>query len=52
MLVLSKFPDNDLFVVVNFVLSDAARSTTFFNSELPRSQNSYHDMRIVDFDAS
>ena len=45
MLVLSKFSDNDLLVVVDSVLTRVVGSTLYLNSEVLRSQNSHHYIR-------
>ena len=42
-LVLSKFQDNDLLVVVDSVLAGASGSTTYLYNEVPRFQHSHHE---------
>ena len=50
-LVLSKFPNNDLLVVVGSILVGVVGNTSYLNSKVPKSQNSHHDTEIIDVDA-
>lgn len=51
MLVLLKFFDNDLFVVVDSILAGDVGSIMYLNSEVSRSQHSHQDTKTIDFDA-
>ncbi|TYJ95782.1 Mutator-like transposase [Cucumis melo var. makuwa] len=51
MLVMSKFSDNDLLVVVDSVFVGDVENTPYLSSELPRAQDSRNETGIIDLDA-
>ena len=51
MLVMSKFPDNDLLVVLDFVSAGDVGNTPYLSSKLPRAQDSRNETEIIDLDA-
>ena len=50
-LVMSKFIDNDLLVVVDTVSATNIRNTSYLSSELPRIEDSRNENGIIDLDA-
>ena len=51
MLVMSKFPDNDLLVAVDTVSASDVGNTPYLSSELPTTQDSLNETGIIDLDA-
>ena len=51
MLVMSKFTDNDLLVVVDTVSATDIGNTLYLSSELPRTEDSHNENEIIDLDA-
>lgn len=49
-LVLMNFLDNNLLMVVYSISTGAVESTVYLNSEVPRSQQSHHDTKIIHID--
>ena len=51
MLLISKFPDNDILVVVDAVPATDIGNTPYLSSELSRIEDSRNENEIIDLDA-